>query len=218
MSSKVRELTDAEQALFVDYTDKLREIGIPYVLLRNYIGFPATIGNDLDLFIRRRDLAVAEATFRELLAARGGRVVIVHTRGYFQDIRFCVDEHPRRALHLDLYHGSFTWHGLYYLGEEELLGSTHRYKEHPVPRPAHEALNIFIGSIIWGGFFKPRYLPRIAELLSDPQEKAVFRACLDHTFGAAGTPAFDPCSPEVPDPAVVRSYAKRLRRAIKAKS
>ncbi len=214
----IRELSAAEQALFTDYVRKLKDASIPYVLLRNYIGFPATIGHDLDLFIPRRDLAKADRIFRELLAARGGRVVIVHTRGYFTDIRFCVDDHPRRALHLDLYHGSFTWHGLPYLSEHELLHNARAYEEHPIPRPAHEALNIFLGSLLWGGFYKARYQPRIAELLSDPQEKAVLTTCLSEAFGNAGTPPFDPCQPEIPAPSVARDYAKKLRRSFKTKA
>ena len=213
-----RELSNAEQALFVAYVNKLREAGITYVLLRNYIGFPATIGHDLDVFIRRRELAKADSIFRELLATSGGRIVIVHQRDYFTDIRFCVDDHPRRALHLDLYHGSFTWHSLHYLGEEELLANTRTYEGHAIPRPAHEALNIFLASILWGGFFKTRYQPRIAALLSEPEEKSVFYACLARTFGAVGVPPFDPCSPDFPTSSVVKAYAKRLRRAFKWRS
>ena len=213
-----RILTLREQQLFVDYLTALQAAPIRYVLLRNYEGFPASVGHDLDLFIPRADVHRAAAIFRDLLAQAGGCAIVVHERDYFTDVRFTVDSPVSAALHLDLFHGSFTWHGLPYLTEQRLLAQASSHGGHPIPRPAHEALNLLFGSILWGGFFKTRYQPRIAELLATPGEREEFDRCVRDAFGATGAPPFDPCSPEHPAKTFVRDYARKLRRAFKLQS
>ncbi len=213
-----RALTPAEQRLFADFFAALRRQGIPFVFLRNYEDFPARIGHDLDLFVRRKDAHPAGKIFRELLFAAGGSVLIVHERDYFLDIRFVLGNAAPDSIHLDLYHGSFTWHGLPYLTEDQLLVSVRECNGLPVPRPAHEALNVFMASILWGGFYKVRYQPRIAELLAAPEERAEFERCVQNVFGPDGTPPFDPCSTAHPDKTVVKKYAAQLRRAMKRRA
>ena len=213
-----RELTPIEQRLFTDFFAALRRQSIPFVLLRNYEDFPARIGHDLDLFVPRKDAHAAGRLFRELLAAAGGSVLIVHERDYFLDIRFVLGTSRPDAIHLDLYHGTFTWHSLPYLTEDELLASIREYNGLPVPRPAHEALNIFMASILWGGFYKVRYQPRIAALLTAPEERAEFERCVQEVFGPDGKPSFDPCSPVHPEKTEVKTYAARLRRAMKRRA
>ena len=213
-----RELTPPEKKLFADFLAALRRQQIPFVFLRNYEEFPARIGHDLDLFVPRRNAPAAGRIFRELLAAAGGSVLIVHERDYFLDIRFVLGTATPDAIHLDLYHGSFTWHGLPYLTEDQLLASVRECNGLPVPRPAHEALNVFMASILWGGFYKVRYQPRIAALLAVPEERAEFDRCVQTVFGPDGKPPFDPCSSTHPEKAAVKTYAARLRRAMKRRA
>ena len=218
MSDSDRLLSDAERDLFAKFFAGLEATGIVAVLLRNYEDFPRTIGHDLDVFIRRRDLPQADRLIRKLIAAAGGTVLIVHERDYFLDIRFVVDTSAAEAIHLDLYHGAFTWHGLPYLSEEELLASRGKYAGWLVPHPAHEALNIFFASVLWGGFFKARYQARIAELLAPPENRAEFNRCVQRAFGESGAPPFDLGLPGEPDKKLVRDYAVRLRRALRRQS
>ena len=206
-----RQLTLPERALFELLFATLREQQIPFVLLRNYESFPDQIGHDLDLFVPRRRAAGVAELFKQLLSKAGGEVIIVHERDYFIDIRFVLGRPAAEAIHLDLYHGSFTWHGLVYLEEDELLAAARHYGNLPIPRPAHEALNIFLASILWGGFFKARYQPQLAELLALPGEQAAFNECLNRAFGSTGLPPFDPASPALPGPELVQDYAKKLR-------
>ena len=210
-----RQLTLPERALFELLFATLREQQIPFVLLRNYESFPDQIGHDLDLFVPRRRAAGVAELFKQLLSKAGGEVIIVHERDYFIDIRFVLGRPAAEAIHLDLYHGSFTWHGLVYLEEDELLAAARHYGNLPIPRPAHEALNIFLASILWGGFFKARYQPQLAELLALPGEQAAFNECLNRAFGSTGLPPFDPASPALPGPELVQDYAKKLRSLFK---
>lgn len=213
MSEQERELSQAEQKLFAQFFARLEAAGIPAVLLRNYGDFPRRIGHDLDLFVRRRDLPRAAGIIRELIAAAGGEVLIVHERDYFLDVRFVVDTSITEAIHLDLYHGAFTWHGLPYLLEEELLAGVRNHGGFQVPHPAHEALNIFYTSVLWGGFFKARYQARIAELLVLTENRAEFDRCTRRAFGSEGAPPFDPAARAAPDKKLVQRYATQLRRA-----
>lgn len=218
MSDSDRLLSDAERDLFAKFFAGLEAAGIVAVLLRNYEDFPASIGHDLDLFVRRREALAASQIFRALLAAAGGTVLIVHERDYFIDIRFVLNTSAANAIHLDIYHGSFTWHSLHYLTEEKLLAGSLPCQGLLIPRPAHEAFNIFFASILWGGFYKARYQPRIAALLATPVERAEFDCCTLEAFGAAGSPPFDPCSSTLPGKSEVKTYAARLRRAFKRQS
>jgi len=218
MSEHGRALNEGEQRLFSQFFASLKQASIPFLLLRNYEDFPQRIGHDIDLFFQRQDALKVKDIFLKLLSSAGGNVIVIHERGYFIDIRFVLGLKPADAIHLDIYHGSFTWHGLTYLRDEELLSAARQYNGYPIPRPAHEAYNIFFASILWGGFYKSRYQPRIAALLSAPEERAEFDRCIRKTFGDAGIPPFDPCSPVIPDKGIVRQYARKLRRVFKMRS
>ena len=213
-----RALSPDEQCLFADYLVALKRQRILFVLLRNYEGFPEHIGHDLDLFVRRCDALKARHIFLELLASAGGTLLIVHERDYFIDLRFILNPPIADSVHLDIYHSPFTWHGLPYLADEKLLVDARQYNGLPVPRPAHEALNILFASILWGGFYKARYQPRIASLLASPEEYAEFNRCVQAAFGLAGKPPFDPRSSTLPEKTGVKAYAVRLRRAFKRHS
>ena len=214
MSSE-RILTALESKLFSDYLVVLGREAIPFIILRNYEGFPSKIGHDLDLFIPRACCDQAARLFTKLLGELGGRVIITHRRDYFFDIRFTVDLDVSKAIHLDLFHGSFTWHGIPYLTEDDLLSSARDYNGLPIPRPAHEALNLLFASILWGGFLKERYLPRISALLAEPTEQDIFASCIDHVFGAGCRVPFPLTTDTIPTKSVIFAYAKLARSGLK---
>lgn len=214
MSSE-RILSALESKLFSDYLVVLGREGIPFIILRNYEGFPSKIGHDLDLFIPRTCCDQAAMLFTKLLGELGGRVIITHRRDYFFDIRFIVDLDVSKAIHLDLFHGSFTWHGIPYLTEDELLSSARDYNGLPIPRPAHEALNLLFASILWGGFLKERYISRISALLSEPLEREIFEKCVGHVFGADCQVPFLLTTETSPPKNAVSAYAKLARSGMK---
>jgi len=211
-----RRLSAQEREFFTRYLASLKAAGIPALLLRNYDEFPEAIGNDLDLFVPRSELSRATGLFTDLLAGMGGELLMQNRREYVLDLRFVFEGGVSQALHLDLYHGAFTWHGQPYLLPEKLLAGA---IEHPsgftVPRPAHEALNMVFASLLWGGFFKARYQPRIEELLAVPLEREEYDRCLAEAFGATTRLGFDPCAPTPPAPELARQAAEKMRRALK---
>lgn len=211
-----RKLSAAEQEFLKNYLEALTAEKIRWIILRNYEDFPEKIGHDLDLFIPRAELDRATGVFRRLLKEKSGRVFIVHERDYFRDIRFTLEDHrPPQIITLDLYHGAFTWHGLPYLEEEVLIESARLFRGLRVPRPAHEALNLALASILWGSFFKERYQTRIAELLSDSEERHEFDSCFFRAFGPGLGLPFDPSFTNIPKKEAVRASAKAFRLALK---
>ena len=218
MSERGRPLANAERELFGRFFARLQGAGVFSMLLRNYGDFPDRIGHDLDVFFRRADLKKAIAIFHASLRESGGEVLHIHQRDYVFAVWFRAARGESQAIHLDFYHGAFTWHGLPYVSEEELVAASRSFGVYKAPRPAHEALNLFLTSLLWGGFFKVRYRERIQSLLKAPEESAEFFRLLHREFGSNARPTLDFADDREPAPEEMRSYAARLRRSFKARS
>jgi thymidylate kinase len=218
MSDRGRHLTDGERDFFEKFFQRLDAATIPTVLLRNYDDFPTRIGHDLDVFFRRSDLAPAVKIFRETLATTSGEILHIQELDYVLAVWFRVSPDEPQPIHLDFFHGAFTWHGLAYLSEETLLAASRPKGRFKIPRPAHEALNLFLQSLLWGSFFKLRYRDRLRELLADPAEATAFWALLEDKFGANAKPPFDLLGKDDPSGQEQRHYAAKLRRALKWRS
>ena len=218
MSDRDRQLSTAERELFEKFFAQLETAGIVAILLRNYEKFPAEIGHDLDVFFRRADLGRAVEIFREVLRAAGGEVLHIHERDYVFAVWFRAARGEPLAIHLDFYHGAFTWHSLPYVQEDELIAASRSFGKFKTPRPAHEALNLFLTSVLWGGFFKFRYRARIHTLLQAPEETAEFLRVLQREFGTSARPPVDFATEQEPAREAMRSYAGQMRRAFKLRS
>lgn len=155
------------------------------ILLRNYEGVPNRIGNDLDVFIPRSRVSDSMRVLRRVVSHSGLFVCHVHERDYFTAI-WLGWKGSSETLHIDLYHGAATWHGVPFLDEEKLKNEAMRFGPWRVPRPAHEALISGLASVLWGGFFKKAYKGRINQLLSDSCEQKEFKSVLISRFGEPG--------------------------------
>jgi thymidylate kinase len=218
MNERGRTLTNAEREFFARFFARLEEARVVSIFLRNYEKFPEAIGHDLDVFFRRADLDRAIEIFRSALRDSGGEILHVHERDYVFAVWFHAAKNEPAAIHLDFYHGAFTWHGLPYLDEHEVISAARNFGNFKTPRPAHEALNLFLTSLLWGGFFKTRYRERIAALLQSPEESAEFFRVLERKFGSNSKPPFD-FKNEVEIPrGEMRRYAERLRSLFKKHS
>jgi hypothetical protein len=164
----------------------LQHIGANPVVLRNYQDLPEAIGNDVDIFVSQTSLNSAIEVLVREVEEREGAVTHIHQRGYF--VAFWVNfKNDDVALHLDLYPGALTWHGLEYLSMGRFLESTRHYRDWRIPHPAHEAILLILTSLLWGGFFKKTYRSQIEGLLDDPEVKKEFRDCLSNAFGDSGS-------------------------------
>jgi len=218
MNPRGRPLSPVEREFFEKFFRRLADSQVVSVLLRNYENFPAEMGNDLDVFFRRADLQRAVRIFRETLRESGGEWLHVHERDYVLAVWFRAGRDTPSAIHLDFYHGAFTWHGLTYLNDGELLAASRPWQQFKIPRPAHEAANLFLTSLLWGGFFKARYQEQIRTLLAAPEEKAEFDRVIESKFGLANQSVFVFALAEESSHEKMRSHAVRLRRAFRVRS
>lgn len=164
----MRQTTASERETILAFFRTLKAHGIHYCILRNYEDVPEQIGHDLDVFVSRESAKQAN-TFLIREAMQNGLVLChVHRRDYFTALFFCHGE-TGPVLHIDIYHGALTWHGLPFLDESNFIDSLIDYKQFVIPAPQDEALTLAVISMIWGGFFKTRYSSTIQTLLSNPK-------------------------------------------------
>jgi thymidylate kinase len=213
MSLGLRTLSANEQEVFVAFFDRLTKIEISSILLRNYEEFPHKIGHDIDVFFRRADLRRALAVLLEVLREKKGEVTHFQQLDYVLCLWFRAGPEEANIVHLDFYHGAFTWHGLHYLSEEEVVAASIPFRLSRIPHPAHEALNLYLTSLLWGGFVKERYTERIDQLLLPPGNSAEFRRLFVRAFGKDCDPNW-----RSPDKPAVQVFAKQLRRRLKLRS
>jgi len=218
MSHWDRPLSSNERQLFGQFLLNLERVGVVAVLLRNYETFPATMGHDLDVFFRREDLPKAVKIFRTVLQKAGGEVLQIHERDYVLAVWFRAAPGEPKTIHLDFYHGAYTWHGLTFLSDAAVIAGARQQGDFKIPRPAHEALSLFLASLMWGAFYKSRYGERIESLLSDPEESVEFFRLLEDKFGPDSRPAFAFTGENLPDKAAARAYAVRLRSCLQRRS
>lgn len=178
----MRTLTEPELRFFDLLWPELRQRAIPFVVLRNYEALPNAVGNDLDVFVRACDQKSAFAAIRVAAHSSGLAIAKTFKLGYFHAIWLSNLPVP---LHIDLYPGAFTWKGIKYLSDEELLAKSTECGTIMVPSPEHECLSLLATSILWGGTFKSRYGARLFSLLNSAERMITLQRLLERTFGTA---------------------------------
>ena len=145
-------LTDKEQAFLVALFKSFEEAEIIAIVLRNYEKFPVHIGNDLEIFIPRYQHNKARAILLEVLSIHCGSIMNVYQKDSFAALWMSIDNND--PIHLDFYHGAYFWRGRQYLSDKELIANTRDLKEQKIIVPAreHEAIILYVTSLIWGGF------------------------------------------------------------------
>ena len=173
------------KTFLLDLTSRLDKIGLRHVILRNYETLPDSIGNDLDIHVGRDKIPQSLSELDKCVKYHGGRLIHIHRRGY---VAACwVDFQDQEAyMHIDFYDGALEWHGFPFITEKWFEESRREYGDWIIPKPAHEAVILACTSILWGGFFKEKYLPQIFKLTEMTSERIFFNDCLIQAFGSKG--------------------------------
>jgi hypothetical protein len=210
----------ATKAFLIHLLDELERAKCSPILLRNFEKFPEEIGNDLDVYVCPQHLSPAFSILDSCARTQGGFIGHIHRRGYFVAIwlRFPDCEPP---VHIDLYHGALTWHGLHFLTDRSLVMASQRTEPRArfrIPAPHHEALISLLASVLWGGYFKKQYLDRFAILLKDQRQRDSFTELMKHNFGPEGcllaSAVIDGKTPTV----VNETFCRRLRQSLVCQS
>ncbi|MDP4623682.1 MAG: hypothetical protein NWT08_00950 [Akkermansiaceae bacterium] len=199
---------------------ELEHAGCCPILLRNHETFPDEIGNDLDIYIRPERLSHAFSILSSCASSQQGMIGHIHRRGYFVAIwlRFPDCNEP---VHIDLYHGALTWHGLHFLDAQEFVQKSQPAVSscvYQIPSPCHEALISLLASILWGGFFKSRYQKQIAALLADQEQSRAFTNHLEQFFGRKGAELAAAVARGEAATLVDSAFSRKLRRNLFAHS
>jgi hypothetical protein len=210
-------LSNTSQKFLEELAAQLKEMGFSPVILRNYEELPVEIGNDLDIFVPKEDLRASAVLLLKLVKEFGGKLGHVHERDYFHALWFRFED-EKKYWHVDLYPGALCWHGLPILSKERFLGQLVTEGPWSVPRPAHEAVLIFLIGILWGGALKSSYWKKIDLLLKNPSESLEFIDCLKDRFGEVGEGVGEKVFHRDLNDQDLMLLAKKLRRALKMKS
>jgi hypothetical protein len=150
------------------------EAGIRICILRNYEGFPANnIGNDLDILICRRDLSRVIDVLRSLDNIR----VINYTEmnvfiSVYLEGAFATP--GSRSIQVDFF-WSMASKGPEYLSADVIFQVASQRQagglNFLVPSPAHEAIISLCANLVYGGFLKEKYFPKVQQtFISDRSE------------------------------------------------
>ena len=176
-------MTNKADAFFA-FVEELSRTGVEWLVLRNYEEIERLEGQDVDLFLRAADVPCAISTLIRAGKRFGGAVVHVYRRHHLIAVYVLFPEEPL-PLHVDFYHGAFSWAGIEYVSHDQVLRSSSDYAGLPVPAPEHEAAVLLLASLLDGGFVKKRYLSRVQNLLRSPKARNRFENGLQAVFGEA---------------------------------
>lgn len=206
----------SEQRLWVErFFAGLHAEGIDFLVLRGGNSLPSHIeGNDIDILLQQKNLVSARRVLERLLPDCGLRLVHTHKRSYFSAFWLASVHAPESApLHIDLYPGAFTWKGLSYLGADVALKNKVFRANIPFSSASHEATNLLLTSLLWGGFIKKPHAERASLLLSDPKVRLESEEILRSKLGSPLS-LFTTVLTEDPAASLLKKHASTLRSGL----
>jgi thymidylate kinase len=164
------------EKFLTNFLKKLKDIKIPYCILRNYEGLPRNnFSNDIDILIRPGDKFVA---IKELLNFDDIKITECCERSYVTSLFiFGVNWGKNyHAIQLDLV-TALNWKGLPYLNVEQVIKES-RPSDNSIdiimtPYPPHEAIISFFSSYLIGGWIKTKYQPKVRKIFARHREEII---------------------------------------------
>lgn len=153
---------------------RLDAAGVQFVVLRNYGGLPDHTENDLDVEVRREDRNRFESALLEYAGDAGfllfRRVDRPHVT-MFKLVRKCGDRVER--LLIDVQSSGFSWMGLPYLENAEILSEAREFNGFKVPSRLHEFVSRLLLNMLIGSTVPVKYLPELARQVSGMRAEIV---------------------------------------------
>ncbi len=152
-----RELSNLVETVFASW----KQQGISFIVLRNYENLPHTVAGDVDILVSPADHHRAERIL--VLSARKAGYEL-HNRAersaYSPISLFLWHKSTRHQVQLDLFK-SLHWHGFTILPWEVVIGARIDRGEFAIPHPVHEAVLDLLTRLLWQGYVKNAYKPKI---------------------------------------------------------
>lgn len=203
-------ISELGQKFFHLLMNALESEGACPILLRNYEGLPEEIGNDIDIFVKRSGMRRLMRCVKCCADSIGGSVLNYCRRGYVASFWISFPD-QLETLHVDLYDKGLSWHGISYLDGDRFISMSQSWKQWRIPDPSHEAFVSVCTSILWGGFFKERYLHKSYEVLGNRDHLIEFRRNAVASFGKCG----EQLTSEIMERTILETSSQRLAREMR---
>ncbi|MFX0132364.1 MAG: hypothetical protein ACFFDN_01835 [Candidatus Hodarchaeota archaeon] len=152
--------------LLIQFFTYLNEEKINYCVLRNYEGYPETVGHDVDLIVEEDNQSSFENIINNLVKD-GKWLLVKRVRRYsFCSYYFLIDSnssHFERILKIDIW-STIHWKGITYIDTEYLFNKSFLNKNiFYVPNPGVEAAILLLKDLLQSGKVLEKYKKRISE-------------------------------------------------------
>ena len=130
---------------------------LPYVVMRNYEGYPESLTGDVDLSLRAEDMPAARDALIDCARSVGWDIFFEVKRPYVAYLGMCSSQYPERSvLVVELFCGG-TLHWNAFLPAEDLIGGRQRLRGFWIPSPNHETVLTLVHHLMWGSKVPPKY-------------------------------------------------------------
>jgi thymidylate kinase len=160
------------------FLELLRSRGVDICVLRNYDGVFDESARDIDCIPALGQLRALEEAICAFAKEHGARL-IVFRRHYVHSFHLMFRDGV--LLTIDIIVKIQGWWGAAYLCDYEIWAGARKRGDFWIPRPAHEAAMAFFQHLLWGGFYKRKYVERLPLLIEEDEEE--FRRILTERFG-----------------------------------
>lgn len=147
----------------------MRDRRIDFLVLRNYEALPDVIGNDLDLLVRLSDRSRAENAIVSAALPLGYQL---HDRREYSCISlFFSEQDSTEQIHVDVF-TRLEWRGFKILSTHTVMEDRVQGELFDTPAPIHEGVVNLLTRLLYSGYVKDEYKPRIFSSFSDDPEAA----------------------------------------------
>jgi len=164
--------------------DRLNSENITYCILRNYVRLPEDIGNDVDMWVDKKDWGKFHHSVKDVAYALNytlnytPRLTVKGEGNYF--LSKFVNE-KLQVIHIDSW-AYLHWKGLCFINES-VIGKYLKWNERGffIPSPGVEASINLLKELIYHGRIKEKYKEKIKEYAL--KDSAIFLECVKKSFG-----------------------------------
>ena len=160
------------------FLEILRSQGVEMCVLRNYDGLFDGSARDIDCIPALGQLRALEEAIGASAKETGARLNVFR-RQYVHSFHLMFRDGD--LLTIDIILKIQGWWGAAYLYDDEIWAGARKREDFWIPRPAHEAAMAFFQHLLWGGFYKRKYVERLPLLIEQDEEE--FRRILTEHFG-----------------------------------
>ncbi len=169
---------EASRTTIAHFFEVLRIRGVDICVLRNYEDVSDGNARDVDCIPAIGQLRALEEAICAWAKQTDACLDVVH-RQYVHSFHIMFGNGV--LFTIDVIPDIQGWWGAAYLYNEEIWDGARRQGDFWIPRPAHEAAMAFFQHLLWGGFYKRKYVERLPLLIE--QDEQEFRRIIAEHFG-----------------------------------